>query len=640
MKRLRLLLVLFMLALAVPLALVVLRTYTGLRQEETARLAFFAQTIFDAIEGELTALVEREENRPVDAYHETYNPPGGGEGVQLQSPLAGLPEERFILGYLQNNPDGSFQTPLAAGASAEVERRRAMLATVNLIFNQKKSAAQPAAPLDAAGKPAPALPAPSKAMAKNFADQFLASAESKAQRSYLGRQKAQRVEEITAGQAANIVREERLAAPAEAPPAGQSRPADDHRRASRYAREDEALAPAVTQAEAPAEEQTVGPLRGRSFLVEVAPLQSVFIDQERVFIFRRIGIDNRIYRQGFVLSLPALLHHLGERHFASQPMAGYAHLGLAVADGRQPRTLYQAGAIVAQQRFAAARQFPAPFDFLSARLASAVIPPSDARPTLNLIVAVLAGVLLIGLGAIYHSARTLVDLSERRTRFVSSVTHELKTPLTNIRLYIEMLAQGIAGDTAREQDYLQILGNESARLGRLIDNVLELARLERKQRRLNLIEGAFESVLQEVQALMDAQLRQEDFHLEVAAAAIPTFAYDREVMLQILLNLIENSIKFGRRATRRLITLKVTHDTRQVYIAVADTGPGIPRAALKKVFDDFYRVEDALTGVAGGTGLGLALVRRFVAAMGGSVSAANNPVCGCTITIALPRTLN
>lgn len=86
--------------------------------------------------------------------------------------------------------------------------------------------------------------------------------------------------------------------------------------------------------------------------------------------------------------------------------------------------------------------------------------------------------------AIYQSARTIVDLSERRSQFVSSVTHELKTPLTNIRMYIEMLGQGIARDHEKEQEYFRIIDSESARLSRLINNVLDLSKLEKNSDRL------------------------------------------------------------------------------------------------------------------------------------------------------------
>jgi len=253
-----------------------------------------------------------------------------------------------------------------------------------------------------------------------------------------------------------------------------------------------------------------------------------------------------------------------------------------------------------------------------------------------LAVAALGAVLLIGLLAIYQSARTVVDMSERRAQFVSSVTHELKTPLTNIRMYIEMLENGIAATPEREQDYLRILGSESARLSRLIDNVLELSRLEKRRRRFEWQTGDLTDVLDEVQTVMGPKMAQEGFTLRIEATALPAFVYDREVLIQILLNLIENSIKFGRNAPLKQITIEARPVPGWIRLAVADTGPGIPRQSLKKIFDDFYRADNASTRNAGGTGLGLALVKKFITAMGGRVQAANNPADGCTIVLLLP----
>jgi len=107
-------------------------------------------------------------------------------------------------------------------------------------------------------------------------------------------------------------------------------------------------------------------------------------------------------------------------------------------------------------------------------------------------------------------------------------------------------------------------------------------------------------------------------------------------MVQILLNLIENSIKFGKTSPVREITLAVRAEGERVNISVSDTGPGIPRADLSKVFDDFYRVDNEITRNTRGAGIGLALVRKFVTASGGAVKAVNNDGAGCTITISLP----
>ena len=209
--------------------------------------------------------------------------------------------------------------------------------------------------------------------------------------------------------------------------------------------------------------------------------------------------------------------------------------------------------------------------------------------------------------------------------------------MTNIRMYIEMLEQGIAPNREREEQYFRILGSESKRLSRLIDNILEFSKLEKKQRRFNVQEGTFDEVIREVRDIMGEKLRQEGFILNVERDEIPPFQYDREVMVQILINLIENSIKFGKASSAREITLRVRSENNQIKISLADTGPGIPCSALKKVFDDFYRVEDDLTRTTQGTGIGLSLVKKYTKALGGTVTATNNKGDGCTITISLPR---
>jgi two-component system sensor histidine kinase VicK len=317
-------------------------------------------------------------------------------------------------------------------------------------------------------------------------------------------------------------------------------------------------------------------------------------------------------------------------------MAGFANLRLQVMDQGREISQLQAGISTHGPRFILKRGFPSPFAFLNATLSCDEIPRSEGRNTLMAMMVVLGVIFLTGLFAIYKSAQTIVDLSERRSQFVSSVTHELKTPLTNIRMYIEMLEQGIAKDSEREQEYFQIINSEGSRLSRLINNVLDLAKLEKKQRSLTLTEGTFEEVVAEVQAVMQAKLQQEGFTLKIVQENIRPFHYDGEAMIQVLINLIENSLKFCQSAENKEITIRIYQDAGRIKITVSDHGPGIPRHALKKVFDDFYRVDNALARKTRGTGIGLALVKKFVNLSGGEVFAENNPRGGCTIIISLP----
>jgi signal transduction histidine kinase len=614
-----------------------------LEQEEAAELRYFADTLFDEMEEELGSLILKEESRAIDEYRHNDLPSGqvpGFEGIS-RSPLSLPPQKTYILGYLQNNPDGSFQTPLVESEEG-IPRDQTALVTqlkdVNEVFNLKRTSV----PERVETKPAEIPVKVEKERAPSFAGKYLDRSRTKKQKVYLGQEK-KRVEEITADKAYRLAQrgdqkvqsegaqEAWTQADQDMALNATDRKARDFNNEKGFIMQEEAQ-----EAEPSSDLRQAFPLDTERLQVEVDPMQSVFVNDSQIFIFRRIVINNEVYRQGFVLVVKEFLNHLAGEYFVNQPMARFANLRLRVMDQEREVTAVQAGTVAGAPSFSRNRAFPRPFSFLRAVLTCDEIPRSAGRRTLNIMMGVLAGIILMGLFAIYQSARAVVDLSERRSSFVSSVTHEVKTPLTNIRMYIEMLEQGIARDQEREQEYFRIVGSESARLTRLINNVLEFSKLEKKQRHLDLREGTFEEVIQEVKDIMQGKLRQEGFALQVERTEIPPFKYDREVMVQVLVNLIENSMKFGKGAPEREINVRVRPEDGQVRISVSDTGPGIPRHALKKVFDDFYRVDSSLTRTTRGTGIGLALVKRFVIAMGGSITATNNDGPGCTITISLP----
>lgn len=645
MKKLKLLILIFSLALSIPLGYFVLKTYRGLEQEERSTLSYFAETLFEEMEHRLAVMVQREESRAIDEYNYYVSPPSrqSDEDRPQPSPLSQPSEENFILGYFQNNPDGSFQTPLVEN-DRQIPPNRVQLVTelkeANEIFNRKRVARTDRV------KPRPAAAAaePETEQKAGLAGKYLDLTRSQRARDFLG-QKEKRVEKITINQAANITQQEQARSMASAPAASDSLAAKDER----HLEEDRisgktmplqkpqsagSVRKAAESAPQPAPPAVVQETAG--YRVEVAPLQTVFLSDSQIFIFRRIMIDNQIYRQGFVLQVKNFLNYLVRNYFLAQPMAQFTGLRLSVLDQGREAGALEAGAIVKDTDFIINRSFPSPFNFLKATLTCDQIPPSAGRHTLTIMLVVLAVVVLMGLFAIYQSARTIVDLSERRSQFVSSVTHELKTPLTNIRMYVEMLEQGMAQNPEREQEYFRILDSEGARLSRLINNVLELSKLEKKQRPVDLQFGTLDDVLDEVQTVMAEKIRQEGFTLTVARGQRRPFKYDREVMIQVLINLIENSMKFGKNNARREIVIRTRRHDGRVNILVSDTGPGIPRQALKKIFDDFYRVENSLTRKTRGTGIGLALVKKFVRLMDGTVSAANNDGPGCTITISLP----
>ena len=645
MKRLKILIFIFCLALSIPLAYFVFRTYRSLEQEDVAQLRYFAVTIFDQIEEELASLVIKEEGRPIDQYSYNYLAPGQfpGSGRLSRSPLSQPSKDPYILGYLQNNPDGSFSTPLVESDGSIPPASNSLvdqLKEVNRTFNLKRSTV----PEGVEVKPAEMVAKREREEVSTFADKYLDSSRSKKQRAYLGQAK-RRVQEISPSQALTVAQldekqkedrtwqepEEQVSAEQDLAPMAVGPIAEKSVREKGLGREQYS-----SRAAAPRPLRSPPSLDTEKLQVEVDPMQAVFINDSQIFIFRRIVINNQVYRQGFVIIVEEFLNHLAKEYFSLQPMAQFANLRLSVLDRGKETTTVMSGATVQYPSFTLERTFPRPFSFLRATLTSERIPKSVGRTTLNIMMFVLAFIILIGLFAIYQSARAVVALSERRSRFVSSVTHELKTPLTNIRMYIEMLEQGIARDQEREQEYFRILGSESSRLSRLINNVLEYSKLEKKQVHLDLQPGTLQEVIQEVKEVMQEKLVQEKFDLKIEREEVPPFNYDREAMIQVLINLIDNSMKFGRSSPTRSITLKIWPEGDMVKISVSDTGPGIPDSGLKKIFEDFYRVDSDLTRTTGGTGIGLALVKKLINAMGGAVAAKNNDGPGCTITITMP----
>jgi signal transduction histidine kinase len=633
MRRLKALILVFAASLTIPLGYFVWRTWLGLAREERAELGYFAETLFDRMEADLAEFVRQEEARRVEEYNVTPDDQliasTSGEGPRLPA-LAGPPAAPYVVGYLQNNPDGSFQSPGAWDVHAPTpdDNLTAALDEANEIFNKKRSVAAeaPSPPLTASPKTKQKAP---QKQAPGPADRYFNVEDLRKPKSHLG-QESSLTQQITPDQARIVTRDGRKDAEVQS----GRRMEEDQVAAEVQSLQEEALSHEMDAPGPGLPDETRTDTR--LFKVEVAPMQTVFLDDDRVFIYRRVLIDHQVYRQGAVIRVRDLLDHLADTYFNGQPMAAFTRLTLSALDQGREATRSEVGVPADRPIFTLDRTFPRPFGFLRARLASDDLPGSPARNTLMAMSLILFGVVLAGLFAIYRSARMVVELSERRTGFVSSVTHELKTPLTNIRMYIEMLDQGLAQDPEREQEYFRVLDSETARLGRLINNVLEFSKIESKNRKFNLQPGNFSEVIREAAGVMSEKIRQEGFNLHINADPALEFSHDREVMVQVLINLMENSLKFGRTAPLREITLFARMDGDQVLVGVSDTGPGIPSQALKKVFEDFYRVDNSLTQTTRGTGIGLALVKKLVEAMGGKVLAKNNTGPGCTIEIRMP----
>jgi signal transduction histidine kinase len=229
-----------------------------------------------------------------------------------------------------------------------------------------------------------------------------------------------------------------------------------------------------------------------------------------------------------------------------------------------------------------------------------------------------------------------VGFAERRSNFVAAVTHELKTPLTSIRMYAEMLRDGMVESEAKRDEYYSTITAESERLSRLIDNVLEFSRLEQGTRELNLVVGSVAPVLEEAARLLEPHAREIGFRLRVEIEpSLPPVRFDRDALTQVVFNLVDNALKYARDAGDREVVLHAGASGDGVVISVRDRGPGVPPRHLSKIFDPFYRGENELTRRSRGTGIGLALVKGLSEQMGGVVDGGNAPDGGFEVSLRL-----
>ncbi len=244
----------------------------------------------------------------------------------------------------------------------------------------------------------------------------------------------------------------------------------------------------------------------------------------------------------------------------------------------------------------------------------------------TLIVLALALLLAVTLGLWITDRMILVmrQFAERRQNFVAAVSHELKTPLTAIRMHAEMLEANMVGSEEKRLEYYQTMHAESQRLSRLIDNVLTLSRLEKNDCDLSLQVGDLRTVVQEAVDILAVHAQQAEFSIEIEADDdLPAVKYEHDALLQIIINCIDNAIKFSGDAQDKRVVICLKRVAGSIILRIRDFGPGIPQEYHKHVFESFYRGEHELTRKTKGTGIGLALVRKLALAMGVSVMVEN-----------------
>lgn len=255
------------------------------------------------------------------------------------------------------------------------------------------------------------------------------------------------------------------------------------------------------------------------------------------------------------------------------------------------------------------------------------------RLVLGAMIAVMLGAIGLGGWLLIADLHRQLRLARQKTDFVSNVSHELKTPLTSIRMFSEMLAEGRVHEPEKQREFSTIISNEAARLSRLISNVLDFARMERGEKRYEMSPGRLETLVVETVRNLEPQLAQRGIAVAVENhAGAVTVQMERDAIAQVLVNLLSNAEKYGGQEVT--VTLDCSDGTARVV--VADRGEGVPRGQERRIFEEFHRAHDSLASGIQGTGLGLSLARKIARSHGGDVRYAARSGGGSSFILNLP----
>ncbi len=670
-RRLRWLFALFFLVLAVPAGVLFAEAYRQLRWEALHRAELAAETLAGRIDGRLRAAVAAEEARTFADYSFLIVDRSGGVNGVRPSALAAFPVASAlpgVIGYFQVDSAGRLTTPLLPGPDmdgsrfgiTEAERNarlaveakiRTVLVDNHLVQRPPVAAVGSVASVPSAGsdgpaasaEPAPALRSdlPSSSVRARAAEVSASAASAlpnaSSDKNVAGSSRDSAVGPGAAFDRLSAAAGNRASARAPAQRVGPLPKAASLRDEALPIAKDEARSAGSAAAAARRSGQTeaapesadsgsgsnAAEFRVRTFESELDPFEVGLLDSGQLVMFRNAWRDRQRYVQGAVVDRERFLRDAVESEVAASSLARTAALRVTFAG-----TLLGAAGEAGRSRdrgtlLYRARMSP-PFGALELVMTAGALPLGAAGALLGWTGVVLAAVLGSGFVLMYRFAAGQLRLARQQQDFVSAVSHELKTPLTSIRMYGEMLKAGWAED-AKKQMYYEYIHSESERLSRLIENVLQLARLTRRSQRLDLKRVGVAELLEGIRAKIATQAERAGFALELRndAGVEAAVLVDADCFAQIFINLADNALKFSAGAQRKTVEIACRRERGGLLFTVRDFGPGIPKGQLRKIFELFYRPPGELTRETAGTGIGLALVRELAGAMSGHVEVRN-----------------
>ena len=669
---------LFFLGLAIPTALLVQQSFSRLKWETFHQHQLMADELTNRINNHLIKLINAEEQRPFTDYS-FLNVAGVPAANFLQrSPLSQLPVQSEIpglVGYFQVDAEGRLLTPFIpediekAGsygiaksellARADLQDRIKQILTENrLVRNQavmpgKRDKAEYGKTLNRPGRGLLNSEKDALSLAESSASSKLEkSAEAPAMDGQAAFDELKKMSPAKSNQENNMGRLEdlKLRQTFQVEAAKPKLAESDEKligKAQKKARTEQNVLPesiegakqssgyALEENRQPAASiirPDENPLRIRTFESAIDPFEFSQLDSGHFVLFRKVWLNGQRTIQGLLIEKDAFLQGTISTAFHATALSQMSDMlvvfqgnVLSAFSGRSPRG-YLSSASELNGELLYQAQLSDPLSELELIFSITQLPIGPGGWVIIWLSMVLGIVFLAGFYVMYRLGVGQINLFNQQQDFVSAVSHELKTPLTSIRMYGEML-QASWVDEAKKKSYYDFILDESERLTRLINNILQLAKMTRTDLPPDLKSLTVTELMDGIQSKVSTQIKSAGFELRLScgqAASQAKIKVNPDWLIQIMINLVDNAIKFSAKADIKVIELSGDFlGNGHIQFKVRDYGPGVAKDQMKKIFKLFYRTENELTRETVGTGIGLALAQQMIMTMKGKIDVVN-----------------
>ena len=375
-------------------------------------------------------------------------------------------------------------------------------------------------------------------------------------------------------------------------------------------------------------------LRVSMFESEIDSFEFSLLESGHFVLYRKVWRNGLRYIQGLLINPDHFIKNIIGKSFYETNVSNASNLTIAyqgnilsTLNSKSSRNLYSSnlessgnaglqGTLLLQNRLSAT------LDQIELIFSVNNLPAGPGGSIITWLSTILLLILSGGFFILYKLGLKQIVLARQQQNFVSAVSHELKTPLTSIRMYGEILREGWATEDKRKQ-YYEYIYDESERLTRLINNVLQLARMTRNELPVDLKSYTVAELIDTVRSKISSQVERADFKLNLTCGEDvlnKTLLADVDYFIQIIINLVDNAIKFSAKSETKQIDIQcLLLRNNKIQFNIRDYGPGVKKDQLRKIFNLFYRTENELTRETVGTGIGLSLVKQLVKSMQGKI---------------------